>query len=238
MKKLIIIVGLITFGLIQNSCTKEELDQALATQGVTDEEIVKGLKSALEVGTDTSVKTTNKTDGYYANAAIKIFLPTEVNSVIDKVKLVPGGTTLVTNTIEKLNRAAEDAAGEAKPIFVNAITSMTIADGKTILFGKDSFGATTYLKTKTTADLKLAFNPKIKVSLDKVGATDIWKTFANTYNLVSTTKLNTDLVDYTTTKALDGLFYVVGTEEQAIRKDPLARVNSILQKVFGELDKK
>jgi hypothetical protein len=138
----------------------------------------------------------------------------------------------------KLNRAAEDAANEAKPIFVDAITTMTVEDGKAILFG-DSTAATQYLNTKTHTQLEDLFQPQIKASLDKVGATAVWSQVFTTYNDLPTTitKVNPNLDEYATEKALDGLFYKVSEEEKDIRGDINARVNDILQKVFGELDK-
>ena len=138
----------------------------------------------------------------------------------------------VDNAILSMNRAAEDAATEIAPIFINAIKGMSIGDGLGILRGGD-FAATTYLKDKTTASLTEKFRPIIENSLQKVNATKYWNTVFTTYNQFSSDKVNTDLVAYVTEKALAGVFHQIGLEEQKIRKDPLARTSDILKKVFA-----
>jgi hypothetical protein len=146
-----------------------------------------------------------------------------------------------------MNRAAEDAANEAKPIFVDAIKGMSIMDAKNILFGnKDA--ATNYLKDKTFQSLVNAYSPKINTSLNKVGAAQAWKALADPYNkfanspLAMTVKdakpINPDLGAYVTQKALDGLFFKVKEEEDKIRTNLAARTSQLLQRVFGMLDKK
>lgn len=203
---------------------------------LSESEVVAGLKEALKVGTDNSVEQTSKTDGYFGNAAIKIFFPEEAQQIKTAVEAIPFvGKPAVDELIKKLNRAAEDAATEAKPIFIDAITNITIQDGFDILFGADT-AATYYLRKNTFDQLKSAFSPKIGASLDKVKANDAWSEVTTLYNTVSTDPVNTDLTDYTTTKALDGLFVIVGEEEKKIRENPAARVTDILQKVFSELD--
>lgn len=225
------ILGLFLF----SACDGIELPEP--TAGLTEAEMVAGLKEALKVGTDTSVKLTSRVDGYYKDKVIKILLPEEAKKVENTMRSIGFGS-LVDELILKLNRAAEDAADEAKPIFVDAITTMTIEDGKAVLFG-DSTAATQYLNTKTYTQLEELFQPKIKASLDKVGATTIWNEVFTTYNDLPTTitKVNPNLDEYATEKALDGLFYKVSQEELDIRKDVNARVNETLRKVFGELDK-
>ncbi|MGZ5245251.1 MAG: DUF4197 domain-containing protein [Bacteroidia bacterium] len=225
------ILGLFLF----TSCEGLELPEP--TAGLTEAEMVAGLKEALKVGTDTSVKLTSRVDGYFKDKAIKILLPEEAKKVESTLRSLGMGS-LVNELILKLNRAAEDAAIEAKPIFVDAITGMTITDGKAILFG-DSTAATKYLNTKTYTQLEDLFQPKIKASLQKVGATSIWNEVFTTYNDLPTTftKVNPNLDEYATEKALDGLFYKVSQEELDIRSDVTARVSETLRKVFGELDK-
>lgn len=209
---------------------------AVPSSSVSDADIVAGLKEALKVGTDTSVSLTSVTDGYFKNAAIKILLPPEAQKVESTLRSL-GQDKLVDDAILSLNRAAEDAASSAKPIFVDAITSMSISDGKDILFG-DSTAATSYLKTKTYTSLKDIYKPKIQASLDKVNATKYWNNVFSTYNQIPfVTPVNPDLSDYTTTKALDGLFHMVADEEREIRKNPADRVTDLLKKVFGQLDK-
>lgn len=218
---------------IFTSCTKGDLDNVLKSNELSNEEVVSGLKEALRVGTDTSVNLTNRVDGYLKNAAIKILLPPEAQQVESTLRSM-GLDALVDDAIVSLNRAAEDAAIEAKPIFKDAITSITIEDGFNILKGHDS-AATVYLKGKTFNKLEDAFQPKIKASLDKVGATKYWNTMFTTYNAIPlVTPVNPNLDEYATQKALDGLFYIVSQEEKDIRNDPAARVTDILKKVFAQ----
>jgi hypothetical protein len=201
---------------------------------LTDEQIVAGLKEALRVGTENSVASANQTDGYFANLAIKILFPEDaafVKTALDAIGL----STITDELVLKLNRAAEDAADEAKPIFLDAITNMTILDALTILNGSNE-AATQYLRANTYEQLKAAFKPDIENSLNSVGASQAWTTVTDAYNLVPGHQpVNTDLADYTTGKALDGLFILVAKEEEKIRLDPAARINEILQQVFGSL---
>ena len=157
---------------VSGGCTKEQVAQAINTAGnsdLSDSDIVGGLKSALKVGTDTSVNLTHKVDGYFKNKAIKLLFPPDAQKIITTLQgnILTAGlvNSYVDKVVLSLNRAAEDAAVEAKPILVDAITSMSIQDGKNILFG-DSLAATSYLKTKSFTNLKAAFKPKIKDSLD------------------------------------------------------------------------
>ena len=206
------------------------------TKSISDSEVVAGLKQALEVGTDTTVNVTSKINGYFKNQFIKIILPPEAQKVESTLRSIGLGS-MVDNAILSLNRAAEDAAISAKPIFINAITSITITDGKNILFG-DSTAATAYLKGKTFTDLQNTYKPIVSKSLDKVNATKYWGDVFNTYNQIpGVNKVNPDLTDYTTGKALDGLFYMVGKKEKDIRRDPVARVTDLLKEVFGQLVK-
>jgi hypothetical protein len=203
--------------------------------GLTNEQIIQGLKEALRVGTQNSVASTNKTDGYYGNSLIKIPFPQDAQFVMTALNAIPFvGPPVVEELILKVNRAAEDAADEAGPIFLDAITNITISDGLTILQGADD-AATQYLKTNTYNPLKQAFKPDIQNSLDQVGASQAWSTVTTTYNnyVPSPQPVNTDLADYTTGKAIDGLFTLIALEEGKIRKDPAARINDILRTVFG-----
>jgi hypothetical protein len=198
---------------------------------LSNTEIVAGLKEALEVGARNSSNQLSALDGFFKNAAIKILLPEEAQKVEKTLRDVGLGS-LVDKAILSVNRAAEDAAKSAAPIFVDAITSMTIQDALGILQGGD-FAATNYLKSKTTTPLINAFRPVIDRSLQKVGATKYWSDVFTNYNRFATNKINPDLAAYVTGRALDGIFYQVGLEEQKIRKDPVARVSEILKKVFG-----
>lgn len=238
-------VLMLGFALTFTACDPDENDDT--NDGLTNSEIVEGLKAALRIGTDTSVVTLNAVDGYYADEAVKILLPPEAAVIFDKISLIPGGNLLVDNTIKSINRAAEDAAIEAKPIFVDAITNMTISDGVDILFGTDT-AATFFLRSNTYTGLEGAFLPKVETSLTKpillgVSAESSYQSLINTYNglpgagLLFNKITENTLSEYTTRRALDGLFLKVSEEEKKIRLNPLHRVTSILEKVFAELDK-
>lgn len=199
--------------------------------GLSNDEIISGLKEALNVGSNNASQKLATVDGFFKDAAIKILMPEEAKKVENKLRGLGMGKQ-VDNAILSMNRAAEDAATEIAPIFINAIKGMSIGDGLGILRGGD-FAATTYLKDKTTASLTEKFRPIIENSLQKVNATKYWNTVFTTYNQFSSDKVNTDLVAYVTEKALAGVFHQVGLEEQKIRKDPLARTSDILKKVFA-----
>ena len=201
--------------------------------GLSNEDVVAGLKEALSVGARNSSEKLSALDGFFANAAIKVLMPQEAKKVESTLRNIGLGD-MVDKAILSMNRAAEEASKSAAPIFVDAITSMSIQDAFGILKGNDS-AATVYLKGKTTADLTNAFKPVIESALEKTNATKYWKDVFDTYNKLPTTfnKINTDLSGYVTDKALTGLFFQVAIEEQKIRKDPAARVTDILKKVFG-----
>lgn len=194
-------------------------------------QIVQGLKQALTIGSQNSTNKLSAIDGFFADAAVKILMPPEAQNV-EKTLRQFGLGSLVDKTILSLNRAAEDAAKSATPIFVGAIKQMTISDAIGILRGGD-FAATNYFKAKTTDSLTAVFKPVISKSLDKVDATKYWSDLFTTYNKFSSKKVPTDLTAYVTQKAIDGIFYEVGLEEQKIRKDPAARVTDLLKQVFG-----
>jgi hypothetical protein len=200
--------------------------------GLSNDDIINGLKEALRVGTDSTAKNLSKVDGFFANAAIKILMPEEAKKVESKLRTLGMGK-LVDNAILSMNRAAEDAAKGIGTIFWNSIKSMTVTDGLNILRGGD-FAATDYLKKTTTAQLTEKFRPVIEASLSKVNATKYWETVFSTYNKFSSQKVNTDLTAYVTERALSGVFYNIGLEEQKIRKDPAARVTDLLKKVFAK----
>lgn len=201
--------------------------------GLSNEDVVAGLKEALSVGARNSADKLSSVDGFFANAAIKVLMPDEARKVESTLRNLGLGN-LVDNAILSMNRAAEEASKSAAPIFVDAVKSMSIQDAFGILKGSDS-AATVYLKGKTTASLTSAFKPVIDRALEKTNATKYWKDVFETYNKLPTTfnKVNTDLSGYVTAKALTGMFFQVALEEQKIRKDPAARVTDILKKVFG-----
>ncbi len=198
---------------------------------LTNDEIVSGLKEALQVGAERGTSKLSMVDGFFKDAALKILMPQEAKKVENTLRNLGMGKQ-VDNAILSMNRAAEDAAKSAAPIFINAVKQMSFEDALGILKGGD-FAATNYLKGKTTQSLTEAFRPVIESSLQKVNATKYWNTVFTTYNKFSNEKVNTDLNAYVTEKALTGIFYQLGLEEQKIRKNPLARTSDILKKVFG-----
>jgi len=199
--------------------------------GLTNDEVVAGLKEALSVGAERGTQQLSAVDGFFANAALKILMPEEAKKVEQKLRSMGLGKQ-VDQAILSMNRGAEDAAKSAAPIFINAVKQMSIQDAMGILRGGDN-AATNYLKGKTTTQLTEAFRPVIETSLKKVDATKYWNTVFTTYNQFSKEKVNTDLTAYVTEKALAGIFIQLAAEEMKIRKDPLARTTDILKRVFA-----
>ncbi|MDX2304031.1 MAG: DUF4197 domain-containing protein [Microscillaceae bacterium] len=253
-KKIFSTVSILSVLLLLGSCQTLNSLANTALSGTndngepTDAQIGMGLKEALNVGISKGVEELIKQDGYFKNELIKILLPPEAQKVQSIItKYVPGGDKLVADAILKMNRAAEDAANEAKPIFVNAITSLSFNDVKNILFGAEN-AATGYLKDKTYTSLSSAYSPRINESLTKVGAVQAWQALVTPYNkfanspLAATVKdakpINPDLGAYVTQKALDGLFFKVQEQEKKIRTDVSSRTSELLKDVFGLLDKK
>ena len=237
MKKITIIasVTILLFGCAEMTSVLEEVNSTVNSSdspSLTNGEVISGLREALTVGTNNSTALTSKLDGYYKNPEIFIPFPPEVIKVKEKVESL-GMKKQVDEFVMTLNRAAETASKEAAPIFINAITSMSIADGFAILKGNDN-AATQYLKDKTSGQLKMKFNPVVKNAINKVEVTKYWNPVITTYNKIPFIKKeNPNLEDYITTKAMDGLFLMIEKEEKKIRKDPLARVSDLLKKVFG-----
>ncbi len=199
--------------------------------GLSKEEIIAGLKEALSVGTGNSTLKLGTADGFFKDAAIKILMPEEAKKAESTLRKFGMGS-MVDKAILSMNRAAEDAATGVKDIFLNAIKGMTVSDGLKILNGGD-FAATEYLKNNTSTELTEKMRPVIEASLAKVNATAYWKDVFTNYNKFSKEKVDTDLSSYVTTKAMNGIFYSIGLEEQKIRKDPGAQVSNLLKKVFG-----
>jgi hypothetical protein len=200
-------------------------------------DIGSALKEALNKGVTEQVTKLTAVDGFYKNEAVKILLPQELQ-VVDKKLRQMGMGKLADEGLLVLNRAAEDAVKEATPIFVNAITSMTITDAKNILMGADN-SATTYLQKTTSTPLYSKFNPVVQTSLSKVGADKVWAGIISKYNsLPLVTKVNPDLNDYVTNKALDGVFKMISVEEKNIRTNLSSRTSDLLKKVFALQDKK
>lgn len=208
------------------------------TPKLTNQEVISGLKEALTVGIKNAVDLTSKTDGYLANQQIKLPFPPSAERMKEKA-LEWGLDNQVDKIVTTLNRAAEDAATEATPIFIDAIKNMTVQDGFAIL--NDGEGAATdFLRKRTTEQLIVAFSPKVQESIEKVKLTEYWNPVMTKYNQAVTftggEKVDTDLNRYVTERAIDGLFVMVEKEENKIRKDPSARVTDLLTKVFGSVN--
>jgi hypothetical protein len=203
---------------------------------LSDSDIISGLKEALSLGAKNASSQLNALDGFNKNLKVRIPFPSEAQMVADKLREYGMGKQIDDFEVT-LNRAAEQAAKDAAPIFVNAITQMNITDAKNILQGSSN-GATTYLQGKTTDALTTAFSPTIKAALGNTLATSKWTEITSLYNKIPfTSPVETDLTKYTTNLALKGLFTVVGDEEKKIRENPVARTSEILQKVFGSVGK-
>jgi hypothetical protein len=195
-----------------------------------------GLKEALNNGINEQVVKLTAVDGFFKNEAVKILLPDELKKV-DKTLRDIGMSKLADDGLRVLNRAAEDAVKEATPIFVDAIRRMSFNDAKNILMGNEN-AATAYLQSSTTNALYVKFNPVIKNSFAKVGADKVWTNIITKYNSVPLVKkVNPDLTDYTTNKALEGVFKMIAVEEKNIRTDLSSRSSDLLQKVFALQDK-
>ena len=201
--------------------------------GITQADAAQGIKEALGQGISKAVLQLNTVDGFFQNAIYKILLPPEAVKIENTLRSL-GLNQLVDKAILQINRGAEDAAGYAKPIFIDAIRGMTIMDAISIIRGGDT-SATHYFREKTTAKLIAAFSPVIKSSLDKVSATRYYGDMVNTYNNFPTTvnKINPDLPSYVTLRATNALFDLISHEEKNIRENPIARTTEILRKVFG-----
>ncbi len=220
------------FDKLKKTVTTKVESATTSSTGLSQEEVGSGLKEALTRGIEKGVSQLSKPDGFLKDLSIKIPLPEEANKVESKLRSLGQGKK-VDETIESINRAAEDASSAAKDIFVEAIKGMSITDAMSILRGEDN-AATNFLNKSTRASLIAKFEPIIKASLDKVGATKNWNTIFTTYNKIPMVeKINPDLVAYATAKAIDGLFIQIAKEELKIRQDPAARVSDLLKKVFA-----
>ena len=225
-----------------SACTTAQINQTIgevnkamggtAEKPLTTAEVGDGLKEALVNGISKGADLVSITDGYFKNPEIKIPFPPEVQKVEKTLRDIGLGSE-VDKFVMTLNRGAEDAAKQAKPIFVSAIKSMTIQDAWAILKGEDN-AATEYLRRTTSTQLKDAFKPVIQNSLNKVNATKYYGELVTRYNKIPLVeKVNPNLDDYATDKAIEGLFVMIAKEEKNIRKDPVARTTELLKRVFG-----
>ena len=201
----------------------------------TESEAIQAIKEMLSKGITTGVSKVSVVDGFFKNAAIKIPFPSDAQQVATTLRNIGMGK-MVDDVELKINRAAEDAAKSAGPIFLNAIKQMTVTDAMNIISNQQPDAATQFLQRTTTEQLVSSFKPNIKAALDKTLATKYWNDVMSRYNQIPfVAKVNTDLADYVTRKGISGLFYMVGQEEAKIRKDPMGQASSILSKVLGGL---
>jgi len=238
MKKLITI-----FFLAMTTISCGDLGKVLTTTGeilnagtLTNQDAAAGIKQALEKGVLSGTNFLGKTDGFLGNAAYKILMPQEVQNVEQKIRSNPIANALAGAYLDKvvtaMNRGAEKAMAEAKPIFINAIRSMTITDAVNIVTGRVG-GATDFLKRATLAQLTQKFNPVIGNSLNQVGIQQPWSKVSQAYNMIAGKNVNTDLTAYVTERATEGLFQKIREEEHLIRTNPAARTTDLLKRVFA-----
>ncbi|HWR75476.1 MAG TPA: DUF4197 domain-containing protein, partial [Bacteroidales bacterium] len=246
-----ILMLLLAVSVMLSGCS--QLTQVLGTvqtsQALTEADVINGLKEALKVGATNAAGRLSATNGYYGDLAVKIPLPEEAKMIVDNISKIPGGEKLIEDVVLSINRSAEDAAREAAPIFINSVTQMTVSDAFGILKGSDN-AATQYLRTTTYNELYNLYKPKISLSTGKdlvagISARESWTALTDKWNLLANSvagrlagfkPVKTDLDDFLTRKALDGLFLKMEGEELKIRKDVSARITPILQRVFGSLD--
>lgn len=212
------------------------LTTASSLSSLSNSTIASGLKEALSIGLNDGIKSLSQKNGFYNNPIAKIVMPEELQQV-EKTLRTLGLGSLADKGVQLINSAAEDAVSDAAPIFVNALSSMTITDAKNILLG-DNNAATTYLKTKTNTDLTKAFEPKIEASLSKVGADKIWNQMITKYNTLTGNNVEPNLDTYVTQQAINGVFNMVAEKEEGIRSNTALRTTSLLQQVFGAQDSK
>jgi len=222
------------------SCSPQDMQNVLnslpSSTALTNEEVVNGLKEALRLGTERSVDKASVADGFWSDARIKIPFPPEAIKV--KNTLTDLGIKKPVEDFERtLNKAAEQAAKEAVPVFVDAITSMSIQDGFNLLRGGEN-AATNFLREKASDALRAKFTPVVERATQQVALTSYWTPVASAYNTASLLTggkaVDPDLNAYVTTKAMDGLFLLLADEEKKIRQDPAARATALLQKVFSQ----
>jgi hypothetical protein len=236
MKKIYFLIFVVIIGLQNTEAqfmknAKKFLNSDI--NGLTEKDAIDGIKEALVNGTGESVKLVSVMNGYWGNPEIKIPFPSEAKNVETKLRAIGMGKQ-VDQFNESMNRAAEKAAAEAKPIFIAAIKGMTVKDAINIVKGENN-AATMYLKKTTSPDLNAAFQPPIKASLDNVNASKYWGDLITVYNAIPLVKkMNPDLTAYVTDKAIEGLFVMIAKEELKIRQDPMARTSELLKKVFGK----
>ena len=232
MKKIVLLVS--SFFCLSSCADLQSIMNSTQQSGaLSSVDISNGLKQALELGIAQGVDLLSQKDGYYGNSLAKILFPEPLQKVDNTLRSIGLGS-LADEGVKLLNRAAEDAVTEAKPIFINAVKNLSFSDATAILTGGKN-AATDYLKKTTTQSLIQAFSPKIQASLGKVGADQVWSSIIDKYNAVPlVTKVNPDLTSYVTEKAIDGLFLQIAQKEGDIRTNIGSRTTPLLQKVFAK----
>ena len=233
MKRLLLCV--LVFQLVGCAELQQVVNQLPQGTGIGNDQIAQGLREALNMGIEKQVNKLTSENGFYRNELVKILLPEELQKV-DKTLRDIGLSSLADEGLRIINRAAEDAVGEATPIFVDAVKGITFNDARQILLGNDN-AATQYLQRATKTQLYNKFNPIIKNSYQKVGADKIWSNIITKYNsLPLTNDVNPDLTDYTTNEALEGVYTMIAVEEKEIRTKVSSRTTELLKKVFALQD--
>lgn len=237
MKKFLAILSVVFLSsCIEFMHVLDEVSKSQQPAVLSNLDIANGLKEALNKGVDKEVSKLTATDGFLGNSMVQIPFPENIKVVEERLRAIGLGV-LPDKGMELLNRAAEDAVKEATPIFVNAIKQMSFADARNILMGHDS-SATNYLRSSTSDSLYAKFYPVIESSLSKVGADAAWSSITSKYNAIPfITKVNPDIKDYVTLKALDGVFKMITVEEKEIRNNLQERTSTLLQKVFALQDR-
>ncbi len=230
MKKIVVFSLLIT---LLSSCETLTNAGGNVFGTVSEQEAGMGIKEALTQGVGKGISYLHKQDGFFGNEAYRLFLPPDAGKIENTLRNLGLGNQ-VDKAILQINRSAEDAVGFAKPVFVNAIREMTLADALNIVKGSRN-SATSYFREKTRDSLIAAFSPVVKNSLDKLNATRYYSDIVNAYNKIPTTfnKINPDLTNYVAGRATEALFDQIEKEEANIRENPLARTSQLLKKVFG-----
>ncbi|WP_194976194.1 DUF4197 domain-containing protein [Aquiflexum lacus] len=225
--------------LFSGACSSADINKILQAAGqgtLTEQEVGSGLKEALIQGISNGADQASQTDGFFKNDLIRILLPEDARRVENTLRQIGLGSEM-DRAMLAINRGAEKAAQEAKPIFISAIRQMTIQDAFQILKG-DPNAATDYLRRTTESQLVALFQPKIQESLNEVGATKYYGDLANAYNNIplTTRKIDPDLNAYVTNRAIDGLFTLIAEEEKNIRENPMQRTSALMRKVFAAQD--
>ncbi|MBP6456071.1 MAG: DUF4197 domain-containing protein [Chitinophagaceae bacterium] len=241
MKKILLLsLATITFMSCENmGQIINESSKVLNSLSLSEGDAANGLKQALEFGVNNGTNFLGNRDGFLKNAAYKILMPKEIQQVEAQIRKNALANNIagpfLDKLVESMNRGAENAMAEAKPIFVNAIRSMTITDALKIVTGGNG-QATEYLRRVTTAQLMQKFQPVIANSLNKININDPWTKVSTAYNMIAKKQVTTNLNQYVAENAINALFSQIRQEEDKIRTNPGARTTDLLKRVFAYAD--